>query len=200
MTSLVFSLEFDGSREKAFAHLTSVLDDEITVKLPAVLVHLASENYLKNEEFDISDLMHEIDQAFAVFAAIKRAVGLTRNRNTQTYTICPSTQLTRRYTGFGSNRKETVKFGIAIPEGARGCHRSLDSVLGNRWDVLPASTEGALDLVVKTMRFTEHRDFGLFSLRCMINATEGRYHSETNYRTLVRNNLGEASAADYTNN
>ena len=142
---------------------------------------------------------NELDQAFAVFSAIKRAVGLvgTPYRNTHTVTIAPSTRITRRYTGFGESSRDAVKFGIAILEGVHGCNRSLDSVLGKRWDVVPRQNQHALDTVIKSMRFTEQREFGTFLIKCTVTASEGRYIEEPDYRALVRKSLGTSASWDY---
>ena len=158
-------LEFDGRRKKAFALLKSIEDEDETMRLPAVKVYLKSENFLKNEVFDFYQIdQHPVNQAFAVFSAVKRAVGLSRNRNSHTVTIGPATPLVRQFTGFSSiGPKEIVKFAVAISAGSRGCHGSWDSVLGQRWDVLPGPSGIAesMDTVVKSIRFQEHREFGI---------------------------------------
>ena len=106
-------------------------------------------------------------QAFAVFSAVKRAVGLSRNRSSHTVTIGPATSLVRQFTGIGT--KDVAKFAIVISAGSRGCHSSWDSVLGQRWDVLPPpSVDESMDTVVKTLTFKEIRDFGIFTIRCQV--------------------------------
>ena len=194
-------LEFDGSRNKAFALLKSITNEDEAMRLPAVKVHLKNENYLKNEVFDFYQIdQHPVNQAFAVFSAVKRAVGLSRNRNSHTVTIGPATALTRQFTGFtGTGAKEIVKFTVAIMAGSQGCPRSWDAVLGQRWDVLPGSSSIAesMDTVVKSLRFHEHREFGMFSIRCVINTTEGRYCHEEDYRSLLLHNMNEAASQDY---
>ena len=191
-----YRLQFNGRRGKAFAFLTAVMDEDMTMQMPTLAVTLVdSDSYLKSEVVDFSQIEHHIDQAFAVFAAIKRAVGISRRPGAHTVTIGASTELTRRYTGVGG--RDAVKFGMEIPEGNRGCHRSLESALGKRWDILPGAGEEDLDLAVKSLRFTEHRDFGVFLIRCVVSTTEGRYQHEDDYRALLRYNWKESAKVDY---
>ena len=186
----VDQLVFDGPRKKAFALLTSTADEDVTMRLPAVRLYLKSDNFMKEEVFDFSQInQHPVNQAFATFSTIKRAVGLSI-KNTQSWTIGPATTTVRRFTGFtSSGHKEIVRFSSLIGDGTHGCPRSWDSVLGHRWDVLPGSPE-RLDTLVKMLRFTEHRDFGMFTIRCIINTCEGRYRNENSYRSLnIFNNM-----------
>ncbi len=195
----VEQLHFDGRRKRAFAVLTSIEDEDITVRLPAVKVQLKSENFLKEEVVDFTQCdQHPINLAFATFSAIKRAAGLSRNKNSHSLTIGAATTLIRKFTGFTTNgHKEIVKFAVTVPDGTCGCPRSWDSVLGQRWDVLPATSANQLDTLVKTLRFTEYRDFGMFTIRCHINTCEGRYSNEENYRSLVIHNSLQASQNQY---
>ena len=180
----VDQLVFDGRRKKAFALLASTADEDVTMRLPAVRLYLKSDNFMKEEVFDFSEIdQHPVNQAFATFSTIKRAVGLSM-KNTQSWTIGPATTTVRRFTGFtGSGHKDIARFSSSIGDGTHGCPRSWDSFLGHRWDVLLGLPE-RLDTVVKLMRFTEHRDFGMFTIRCTINTCEGRYRNENSYRSL----------------
>lgn len=151
--------------------------------------------------FKVFDFMHidqhPINQAFATFATIKRAVGLSRNKNSHTTTIGPATNTVRKFSGMvSSSHKETAKFSVHFAEGLRGCFHSWDSILGERWDILPGKSDESSDTLIKTLRFTEHRDFGLFTMRCHITTCEGRFRHEEDYRSIVHHNFIEASKTD----
>jgi hypothetical protein len=194
----VTSMEFNGRCRKAFAVLTSSANEDVTTRLPAVLVELKYEDYLKHEVFNLFEIENPINQAFAVFSSIKRAVGMSRHRNAHTVTIGPSTPLVRQFAGFTGNRaNEIVRFAVTITAGSRGCLNSLDSVLGYRWDVLPAQITEGLDTGIKSLRFQEHRDFGLYTIRCSITATEGRFCDEEDHRLVILNNMNEAAKDSY---
>lgn len=207
----VIKLEFDVSRMKAFVAMVAIDDEDETMRLPAVKVHLKIENYLKDELFDFMQIyQHPINIAFATFSTIKRAVGLSRNKNSHTWVIGPATNLIRKFAGFTTNsHKEIAKFSTIIPDGKCGCPRSWDSVLGQRWDVIPSKSRQVtshpgtwrqehLDTLIRTLRFTEHRDFGLFSIRCHITTCEGRFRDEDDYRSLVIHNYLESSKDQFT--
>ena len=161
-----------------------------TVKRPAVKVRLlprpAVENYLKEEVFDFFLIdPHPVNVAFATYAAVKRMVGLS-TKNSFTWNFAPSTPLIRRFIGFKpttsppTGTKEVVKFSASHADGWCRCPRSWDSPLGDRWDLLPG--QGAvLDTVIRCLKFTEHRDFGLFTLRCHINTSRDHYRNEQDY-------------------
>ena len=168
-------------------------DDDETMQVPAGKVILRSNDFLKNEVFDFHEIdQHPVNQGFAVFSAVKRAVGLTRGRINITVTIGPSTPLVRQFAGFtGSGSGEVVRFATEFSPGSRGCMESWDSVLGHRWDVLQGSTKTneTKDTAVKTMRFYEHREFGIITIRCTITALyQGFYYHHENYRELIRHN------------
>ena len=67
--------------------------------------------------------------------------------------------------------------------------------MGDRWDLLPAKGE-TLDTVIRCLKITEHRDFGLFTLRCHINTSRDRYRNEKDYRLIILNNILEAAMID----
>lgn len=88
-----------------------------------------------SQAFDYTEInQHPVNQAFAFFAAIKRSVGLSRNRNNHRYTIGLSTMMFRKLCGFnGESRTQQPAFVFNLPDGVRGCPRSWDSALGNRY-------------------------------------------------------------------
>lgn len=195
----VEKLEFDGRRKKAFAILKSTTDEDETMRLPAVKVHLKNASYLKNEVFSFTAIdQHPVNQAFAVFSAVKRAVGLSMGIRTHTETIGEDTPLIRRFTGFKDSAL-TSKFGVTNAADSRGCPRSWDSVLGQRWDVLPGPSDIAesMDTAVKSLKFQAYRDFGICLIKCTVNTTEGRYNYERDYRLLILHNMNEADSKNY---
>ena len=46
---IVSSLEYDGGRKKPFANLTSIADEDVTMRLPTLKLQLNSADYLKTE-------------------------------------------------------------------------------------------------------------------------------------------------------
>ena len=174
-----------------------LLQDE-TARVPAVKVRLLQEDYLKKETVDFLQLEnpHPVNVAFVAFSATKRLVGQARGNSSKSWTFGPATPLLRRFTGFTkSNGREIVKFCAQRPDGTAGCPRSWDSILGDRWDILP-STGSRQDVGIRSLRFTEHREFGLFSIRCHVTSCEGHYRNQPDYRALIIHNLNEARKAD----
>ena len=141
-------------------------------------------NYLEEEVFDFFLIdPHPVNVAFATYAAVKRMVGLSV-KNSFKPTASPAT-----------GTKEVVKFSASHADGWGGCPRSWDSLLGDRCDLLPG--QGAvLDTVIRCLKFTEHRDFGLFTLRCHINTSRDHYRNEQDYRLIILNNIIEAAKID----
>ena len=147
----------------------------------------------QHETCDFNAIEHPINLSFAVFSALKRAVGLARDKNSITFNLGPGTKLTRQIMGFSTeSQKEVVKFSAAISEGIRGCHKTWDSVLGSRWDVLPAEKDNGHDTLIKYLRITEHRELTSFNLGCNVQTCTGHYASEEDYRTLFSHNLEQS--------
>lgn len=190
---IVERMEFDGRVMKAFALLKLVMDEDETMRLPAVKVQLKTENFLKSETFEYSKIgQHPINQAFAVFSAVKRAVGLMRIKNgSSSVTIGPSTPVIRQFCGFGLGRN-SVKFDVAIPDGLRFSFTSWDSVLGHRWDVLNGTKDESLDTAMKCLKFSEQLDFGSSNIVLKIVSFSGRYSRDGNYRLVLRQNANES--------
>ena len=174
-----------------------MLQDE-TARLPAVKVHLLEEDYLKKEQFNLlqMDNPHPVNVAFATFAAVKRLVGMSRGKIYHLWTLGPASPEIRKFTGFTKAcGNETVRFSANFGDGSAGCPRSWDTVLGERWDILPA--QGAdEDTGIRLLRFTEHRDFGFFIIRCYITTCRGHYRSEDDYRQIIVYNYQETRKGD----
>ena len=196
----IVKLEYDSQVRKAFACMVCSSDEDEYARVPAIKVTLGgsfAENYLKYEVANFFDIGHEVDQAYAVFASLKKAVGAANKKTSHICTLVPLTQLTRRVCGF--TNREPVKFNVTIADGCKGSHRSLESVLGNRWDLFPAHEDpnANLDTLVKTLTLKEQFDFMTHTIKCSVTTIEGRYQQEAHYRSVVLHNKTEASR-DYT--
>ena len=71
-------------------------------------------------------------QTFILVTLVRKAIGLS------------STQCSAKFLG-------------SITSGVFGSHQTWDSVLGGKWDLLPARNERELDTLVKSLKFNEHR-------------------------------------------
>jgi hypothetical protein len=118
----VTKLEFDGLRRRPFAVLTALDAStfvDISTRMPAVLLRLQHEDYMKGETSDILHMScsshggsaHVVDKAFAVFSSVKRAVGLSRTGGRcHIFTLAVSTAATKELFGFLPNRpKQQVR-------------------------------------------------------------------------------------------
>ena len=98
--------------------MQSRLDPDIEVRIPSNRINSKSSS--KGEVMDFNDITEPIDQAFALFPAIKRIVGLSKNKHSITATLVPRTLLTKKLCGFeGNNCKEAVKNSVTNKEGMR---------------------------------------------------------------------------------
>lgn len=188
-------LFFSRKKGKAFATLTAEDDEDETANIPALRVSLKSENFLKNEVVNYYDLETDIDKSFLVYSGIKRAVGLSRKKLSHAIPLVPATPLARRICGFSLNNSRAVKFSSTII-GRRGSNKSWDTVLGDRWDVLPSTSEGIAgrDTLIKYMTFKEVGDFSFGrKIKLVIHAIEGRYAHEPEYREMSAHNAAHAS-------
>ena len=89
-----------------------------------------------------------------------------------------------------------AKYAMSTPDANLGSFKSWDSVLGERWDVLPGEEDGSLDTAIRTMRFQEVREFGFSLVKCHLNMTEGRFQCDEDYRLVIRHNANEAALHD----
>ena len=128
----VKELFFDCSKRKAFVKLMGKLNGDIEAHMPALEVQVFG---VEIEEFNIHTLVHPINQAFAVFSAVKKMFGFAK-KHSKTKSLFPATPLTRKMCGFETtSSKETVQFSEDISNDIKGSNKSWDSVLGKRWDV-----------------------------------------------------------------
>ena len=179
-------LFYDHQRKKAFASMQSRIDPDIEVRIPSN--RIVSKSSSKGEVLDFNSITEPIDQAFALFSAIKRIVGLSKNKHSITATLVPCTPLTKKLCGFKTNNcKEAVKYSVTNKEGMRWCNGTWDNVLGRMWDLIPCYSSDGEDVLIKTMRFTENREFGMFTIRVQILTTQGHYKTSCLYRELSQN-------------
>lgn len=104
---------------------------------------------------------------------------------------------THMFQSFNNTLSFQSKFGAVIAAGTKGCNDSWDGVLGKKWDVLPATKDGDLDTLIKTMRFTRHNEFGFSEIRIHMATCKGRYMLDDDYRSIVLFNQNEA-VKEYT--
>ena len=87
--------------------------------------------------------------------------------------MIPATELTKRVCGFKSDpSKENVEVSIELETGILGSYASLDFMLVQNWDIIQDLIEDETATLIKTLKFMEHRDFMMFSIRCHITTTE----------------------------
>ena len=64
---------------------------------------------------------------------------------------------------------------------------------GEKRDLLPAINERDLDTLIKSLKFNEHKDFLMSTIRCHIKAFRGRYAVEDIYREVFRHITAESA-------
>ena len=79
-TCTIEMLEYVISRKKAFVSLTWDGSADFTSRIPASSVRLPEENCTTLDPVSLDSMVCPIDRAYAVFSAIKRAIGLCRKK------------------------------------------------------------------------------------------------------------------------
>ena len=149
----------------------------LTLKWASQQFVLSLQHLLK--AMDFNSLLEPMDQAYALFSAIKRMVGLSRKKHSLTAILAPCNLLTKKLCGFETgNFKEAVKYSVANQEGHKWCNGTWDTVLGRNWDMNPCHARDGEDVLIKTMRFTEHREFGMFTIRVQFLTSQGHYKNQ----------------------
>lgn len=163
-------------------------------------MQVVARDVLKNEGFDFIRIdQNPVVQAFAVFSAVKKAVMKAYGQNASYVGIGSATPMVRKFTGFeGPEDPKHMNYGMHILTGAHGCNHSWDSVLGDRWDVIPGDEEISMsqDTAIKTLKFSEKTEFGMIFIKCCITTMHGLYRHEEDYRSLVYYNMTEAAKLD----
>ena len=80
--------------------LTCDENADFTSRIPASAVRLPEENYSKLDPVSLDSMICPIDRAYAIFSAIKRAIGLCRKKHSASFNVCPATTFARRCVGF----------------------------------------------------------------------------------------------------
>ena len=118
---------YDVQKRKACAFMQSRSDPDIEVRIPTIRVVTTSS---KGDVMDFNSLLEPMDQAYVLFSAIKRMVGLSRKKHSLTATLVPCTPLT----------KNSVASKLAISK------RPLSIVLQTKRDINGATVHGILYL------------------------------------------------------
>ena len=114
-----------------------------------------------------------------------------RKKREKTFITVPATPVIRKTIGL-STIQCAAKFLGSITSGLFGCI-NLEILCGGEWDFVPARNERELDTLVISLKFNEHRDFLMSTIRSHINTCRVRYAVEDNYRDLFRNNVAESA-------
>ena len=182
---------FDCQKRKPFVIMTHVDDPDIRLQIPPTYVRCANFTEIRHETFDLLAMEDPVDKAFAVFSGIKRLIIMCKKKPHMTSTLALSSALTRKICGFQtSNPKEMAKFYTHIENGKKGCNESWDNVLGPKWDVVQRDSPQEKDTLIRSLTFTEYRDFGMHTIRCHIHTCE-EYCSSEKYREVYRDNHRE---------
>ena len=182
---------FDCQKRKPFVIMTHVEDPDIQLQIPPTYVRCGNLREIRWETFDLQDIEDPVDQAFAVFSGIKRLIMMCKKKTSLVSMLAPSSDFTRKICGFKTpNPKETVKFSTCIENGNKGCNESWDNVLGPKWDVVQREDYQRQDTLIRSLKFTEQRYFGMHTIRCHIHTCE-EYCSSEKYREVYRYNQRE---------
>ena len=120
---------------------------------------------------------------------------LDEEKTGQTFKLVPATPETRKAIGLSSTQC-AAKFLDSITSEFFGCYQIWDSVLGENLDLLPARNERELDTLINSLKFIEHRDFLMSTIRYHINICRCTYAVGDNYWEMFRHNTAE-SAQDF---
>ena len=99
-TCTIQMLDYVISRKKAFVSLTWDESADFTSRIPASSVRLAEKIYTTLDPVSLDSMVCPFDRAYAVFSAIKGAIGLCRKKHSASFNVCPATTFTRRCVGF----------------------------------------------------------------------------------------------------
>ena len=85
---------YDVQKREACAFMQSRSDPDIEVRITTIRVVTTTSS--KDDVMDFISLREPMDQAYALFSAIKRMVGLSRKKYSLTATLVPCTPLTKK--------------------------------------------------------------------------------------------------------
>ena len=96
--------------------------------------------------------------------------------------------------GIHRRAKETIKFSSNWADGTRGCPGPGTPCWGTAGTSCMAWAPSGK--VIRTLKFSEHRDLGCFTVRCHITTLPGRYRHEEDYRSVLLHNYEDACKVD----
>ena len=74
-----------------------------------------------------------------------------------------------------------------------GCQQSSDLVFGETWDMLPANNKRDLDTLIKSLKFNDHIDFLMSTIRRLTNVCRGRYAIEDKKRKIIQHKMADSA-------
>lgn len=159
------------------------LEDDVFIRMKAMNV------ILMQPDLDIgtSNPVFETDlsQAYAIFAAVKRAVELSfKTRHGLVTIICNLSDDAKKFLGFRGSAEQVI-YNITTEKEKFGSNASWDTILGKNWDLRSLSNT---DKIIKSMRFYVQKFFLVNCIKCSIVVVEGSYSSAC-YRQVARHNL-----------
>lgn len=105
-------IEYVVSQKKTFIEMTLVSDEETQIRINAQKCNLLEPNSLltnQHHDFMDSSTKSDIDRAWTLYAAVKRAVNIGFKNNGSITMICPSSEFARHCLGFKTcSEKEQV--------------------------------------------------------------------------------------------
>ena len=78
-----------------------------------------------------------------------------RKQTGQVFILVSTSPVTRKAIGLSSTQCAANFLG-SLTSGLFGCYQSENSVLGEKWDLLPAKNERELDTLIKSLKFNMH--------------------------------------------
>ena len=145
------------------------------------------ENFLSNKTNEnlVGSVEQLISKVCSLFAAVKNAVGLALwSRSGYAGILCLADDLST--TALGNENNRDMTFNISIPSDEKGCHESLDSLLGKLWD-RKAGNYSQSDKYIKRMQFLIKKTFAVSCIKCCITLIGGVYPVTTD-RDIIRHN------------
>ena len=112
---------YDHHKRKACAFMQSRSDPDIEVRIPTIRVVTTTSS--NGDVMDFNLLLEPMDQAYALFSAMKRMVGLSRKKHSLSARLVSCASLTKNFCGFETgNFKEAVQNSVANQEGHKWCN------------------------------------------------------------------------------
>ena len=88
----------DIGKRTAMVEIVRKDNEYISTRLPALLV--SRDEDVKTDAFDMPDVVNDVQRLFMVYAAIKRAIGISsRSKSNNTFNLLPATSTVRKIVG-----------------------------------------------------------------------------------------------------